>query len=321
MNKTGLAGQSIEHSLLPALHNAAYQALGLDWQYQLYPCQTDEDFKALVAAAKRDGSGFIGLDVAAPFRNRVMSVSSGHSQDVPLVQAANTLTFNAGRSRAYSAVYADNTDGKSIVAALQKADVELKGQNVVVYGSDAVALSLMLELARVEVGSLTVLGDNPQEALAQVQTMFRGLGRQRYDSVGRSMKSGNRSEIVRWSSNMDSIVRQLLPKTEVTALPYDQVAEALDNAAVLAITAVSEMGECKAPPISAAMTHPGLIVLDVADCHGQSCLHGAADIENALVIDGLSVLVEQTALSIELWLNAQGYQMEVSREAMRDVLA
>ncbi|MDQ3422681.1 MAG: shikimate dehydrogenase, partial [Actinomycetota bacterium] len=36
MTRCGVLGSPIAHSLSPALHTAAYRALGLDWRYDAY---------------------------------------------------------------------------------------------------------------------------------------------------------------------------------------------------------------------------------------------------------------------------------------------
>ena len=38
MRKAAVIGSPIEHSLSPVLHNAAYAALGLDWEYTRLEC-------------------------------------------------------------------------------------------------------------------------------------------------------------------------------------------------------------------------------------------------------------------------------------------
>ncbi len=49
--RVGLLGWPVEHSVSPAMHNAAFQALGLDWQYDLLPVppsQLEAEIRRLV---------------------------------------------------------------------------------------------------------------------------------------------------------------------------------------------------------------------------------------------------------------------------------
>lgn len=43
----GVIGNPVRHSMSPAIHNAAYEATGLDWAYVALPV-TEEDRKSVV---------------------------------------------------------------------------------------------------------------------------------------------------------------------------------------------------------------------------------------------------------------------------------
>ena len=59
----GLIGWPVEHSRSPAMHNAAFEALGLDWRYVLLP--TPPDQIALVVNRIRAGE-LSGANVTIP---------------------------------------------------------------------------------------------------------------------------------------------------------------------------------------------------------------------------------------------------------------
>jgi shikimate 5-dehydrogenase len=111
-----------------------------------------------------------------------------------------------------------------------------------------------------------------------------------------------------------------MPKTTVVALPYDQAADTLLEATLLINTASLDANSGDLTRLQ-PLLHPALTVLDTTCGDGQTNLLTAAHDAGATALDGLSVLIEQTAQSIDLWLNAQGIKAKASREAMRAAFA
>jgi shikimate dehydrogenase len=62
---------------------------------------------------------------------------------------------------------------------------------------------------------------------------------------------------------------------------------------------------------------PDMTVLDVVYGHGETALLKGARAVNAKAIDGLGMLIEQAALTIELWAHARGIPVEAPRALMR----
>jgi shikimate dehydrogenase len=83
----GLIGSPVEHSLSPAMQNAAFDALGLDWAY--VPLRTTPD--ALAAAVVGLGAlGFAGANVTAPHKLAAAALCRTETTSV------NTLLVRAG---------------------------------------------------------------------------------------------------------------------------------------------------------------------------------------------------------------------------------
>jgi shikimate dehydrogenase len=84
----GLLGWPVAHSLSPRMHNAAFEAVGLDWAYVALPTppeRLDEAVRGLVAL------GFAGANVTAPHK---LAVAELCESTVPSV---NTLVVRDGR--------------------------------------------------------------------------------------------------------------------------------------------------------------------------------------------------------------------------------
>ena len=106
-----MLGWPVAHSRSPAMHQAAYAALGLDdHRYQHLPVPSElfaETVRALPAA------GFAGANVTIPHKERAILVADVVTARAREIGAANTLTF-----RDDGAIEADNTDAPGLLAAL-----------------------------------------------------------------------------------------------------------------------------------------------------------------------------------------------------------
>lgn len=129
---TGIIGWPVEHSLSPAMHNAAFAALGLNWAYLAFPvapARVEEAVRGLAAA------GCAGLNVTIPHKQAVMRACSSVSEAALAIGAANTLIPDgAGGFRA------DNTDGEGFLRALDELIPEdVAGQDVLLIGAGGAA--------------------------------------------------------------------------------------------------------------------------------------------------------------------------------------
>jgi shikimate dehydrogenase len=127
LTRAGVLGWPVRHSRSPAMHEAAYAAVGLeDWRYQLLPVPPPllaETVRALPAA------GFAGANVTIPHKEAVLALADEASDPARAIGAANTLTFAQG------AIQADNTDAPGLRAALDAADHPPRGAGGVVLGA------------------------------------------------------------------------------------------------------------------------------------------------------------------------------------------
>lgn len=110
--KAAVLGSPIAHSLSPALHGAAYRALGLtDWSYTAIEC----DERGLSALVARCGPEWAGLSLTMPLKRAVLPLLDEADPLVGAVGAANTVVFAAGRRHGH------NTDVPGMMAALAEA--------------------------------------------------------------------------------------------------------------------------------------------------------------------------------------------------------
>jgi 3-dehydroquinate dehydratase type I len=120
----GIYGNNVNHSLSPAMHNAAFEASGMPHTYRTFQHSTLEQLKTLLS---RPSTG--GLSVTAPFKTQVLPLVHQISHEAEIIGAINTLIpirshngfLASERSRAGTpvALYGDNTDWIGIRDCIQ----------------------------------------------------------------------------------------------------------------------------------------------------------------------------------------------------------
>jgi shikimate dehydrogenase len=107
----GVLGYPVGHSRSPAMMNAAFAELALDWRYLKLPVPP-ERFSATTRALP--GSGFQGANVTIPHKQAAAELADERSPAAAAIGAANTLLFAEGR------IVADNTDAGGLLDALRE---------------------------------------------------------------------------------------------------------------------------------------------------------------------------------------------------------
>ncbi|MDN5934470.1 MAG: shikimate dehydrogenase, partial [Pseudonocardia sp.] len=106
MRRAAVLGSPVAHSLSPALHSAAYAALGLEgWHYGRHECAED----GLAGFVDGLGPEWAGLSLTMPLKRVALEVADSVSPLAAATGAANTLVFRDGGR------FADNTDVAGIV--------------------------------------------------------------------------------------------------------------------------------------------------------------------------------------------------------------
>ncbi|HSN06153.1 MAG TPA: shikimate dehydrogenase, partial [Candidatus Angelobacter sp.] len=110
--RAAVLGHPVEHSLSPALHRAAYAALGLDWVYERVDV-TPEGLRAFLDSL--DGS-WAGLSLTMPLKSDVLPLLDAVDPVAAATGAVNTVVLADGRRTGA------NTDVGGMVAALDEQD-------------------------------------------------------------------------------------------------------------------------------------------------------------------------------------------------------
>lgn len=136
--RVGVIGWPVEHSLSPAMHNAAFRALGLEhWRYDLLPIPPDIVGHSLKTL--RGEGGYIGVNVTVPHKQAVMPYVRP-DEIAKALGAANTIDFRDNS--------ATNTDVAGLIGDLAANGVALENAEVLVLGAGGAARAAVYGLAR-----------------------------------------------------------------------------------------------------------------------------------------------------------------------------
>lgn len=130
-------GDPIAHSLSPAIHNAAYAELGLDFVYLASRVKDVHN----TLAGMRAMDNFRGVSVTIPHKIEVMRYLDRIADVDRAIGAVNTVV------RGPHGLAGLNTDGPGALKALLDAGVELTGKSVLMLGSGGAARAIAFTLA------------------------------------------------------------------------------------------------------------------------------------------------------------------------------
>jgi shikimate dehydrogenase len=134
----GIFGDPIEHSLSPAMQNAALKAMGIEACYHAFRVGEDKLKDALLGA---QAMGFAGLNLTIPLKEKALEL--GILKPDPLaraIKAVNTISFSD------RGIFGYNTDGWGASLALQESGILIKGKTILLIGAGGAARAIAYTL-------------------------------------------------------------------------------------------------------------------------------------------------------------------------------
>jgi shikimate dehydrogenase len=162
----GVIGDPIEHTLSPAIHNAAFNHLNLDFVFLAFRVKAADLEKAIQGMR---GLGIQGLNVTMPHKSRVISFLDEVDPTVKFLGSANTILNKEGRLSGF------NTDGVGALKALRENGAELSEKKVLLLGAGGAAKAIAFALA--EVGELVVLNRTADKAKELAAVLGQRFGK------------------------------------------------------------------------------------------------------------------------------------------------
>ncbi|WP_298251251.1 shikimate dehydrogenase [uncultured Arthrobacter sp.] len=171
--RAAVIGSPIGHSRSPALHAAAYRALGIACTYTAEDV-AESQLAGFVAAVRRD-PGWRGLSVTMPLKAGTARLMDTVTEPAAVLGVVNTVVVTAdptGDRR--SILTGHNTDVAGVLHALFAAGARVP-ERAVVLGGGATASAAIAALAQLGAGDCRVIVRRP-EAAADLHRLGEQLG-------------------------------------------------------------------------------------------------------------------------------------------------
>lgn len=133
----GILGWPVEHSFSPAIHNAAFAALNLNYAYVPLPTKP-ENLRQAIDGLK--AMGFSGANVTIPHKVKVMEYLDIIDPTAKIIGAVNTIKIEAGKTIGY------NTDAEGFIESLRKRDIKIQDSTVLILGAGGAARAVVCGL-------------------------------------------------------------------------------------------------------------------------------------------------------------------------------
>lgn len=280
-----LIGDPVAHSLSPVMHNVLYAELGKikwpfsQWSYKAVQC-TDRESALYQINLVRTGRTR-GMNITMPWKKLAFECADFAEPAVMAAGGANVLV----RDEDFK-LCAYNTDGKGAIGAIERTTQQsLAGAKVVVCGTGPTSLAITTAAAQAGAAAVNLMSRDEMKAL---------------------------SSINRIRTNLDPQEASVLHGTN-----YSHASKLVPEADIIVDATPCGMNPGDEAIIDTSLLHEGQVVLDTVYAHGETALLAGAKEHGAIAMDGLEMLVEQAALSVEIWADAMALPIEIDRDIMR----
>lgn len=280
-----LIGDPVAHSLSPVMHNALYRELAeadghyTSWRYEAHRCADEKE--AVIEIGKVRTGHYRGMNVTMPYKRLALAQADFADSSADAAGGANVLV------RKGFDLYAYNTDGLGALGAVSRlSGVDPRGKRVAVCGTGPTSVAIAAAFANAAASEVVVFSRDHARARETIERLRLSL----VEGATYWLRSADYSDASALVPEMDIFI-------DATPRGMHEDDEAI---------------------VDPVLFHEGQVVFDVVYGHGISRLLAGARDAGAFGMDGLEMLVEQAALSVEIWAEAMGLSVTVPREVMRD---
>jgi len=161
----GIIGYPIRHSLSPLMHNAAFEALDMDYRYislAVEPRRIQSAVNALQTLR------FRGFNVTIPHKQRIMAFMDRLTPEAKLIGAVNTVDIQ------HDQLVGHNTDGRGFTRAFrEETGRTVSGRRVLLLGAGGAARAVAFQSVLDGVRTLLIANRSSQRAQGLARDLHR----------------------------------------------------------------------------------------------------------------------------------------------------
>ncbi|MCJ7537606.1 MAG: shikimate dehydrogenase [Anaerolineales bacterium] len=282
----GLVGYPLAHSLSPLIHSAALLALDLQGEYRLYPIEDEQGLPDLVKQLRL--GALQGLNVTIPYKRSVLELMDVLTPSAQSIGAVNTISYQQNQ------LIGANTDAGGFLADLRRMGWFPKAdrlRHALVLGAGGSARAVVYTLAQ-QGWQLTIAARRREQA----------------ENLAKSSRETANSE-----GDQISVEGIQMEKTSLSRLTPP--ADLIINTTPLGMSPQKNLS----PWPSDLALPPQAAVYDLVYNPVETLLLRTAREAGLRAASGLGMLVEQAALSFEIWtgLPAPRTEMHTSLTAFQ----
>lgn len=200
----GVFGWPITHTASPAMHNAAFEALEMNWTYLAFPVDPQHLRSALHGA--RD-MGLVGLNLTVPHKILALDLVDEIDPQARKLGALNTICIENNRLRGF------NTDGYGFSKAIKEEfNLSLKGKRVLVLGAGGAGRTIAIQSGLDGAAKVFIANRTP----AKIEPIARELAHAKVECHTLALKS---KDIAKIAPEIDLLVNA----TSVGLAPGDSL--------------------------------------------------------------------------------------------------
>ena len=257
----GVIGCPIEHSLSPAMQNAAIAKAGIDYVYIPWRVEP-ENLAAAVNGLKSVGA--VGFNVTIPHKENIIPLLDEISEEARAVGAVNTIHNIGGKLKGY------NTDAAGFLAGLIKNNILLQGKKIALLGAGGAARAVLYAVLKSGAAEIAIGVRTPSKAEALIKSLRQYAGMVQMTAYD-------------WVSEAFA---RCLEETEL-----------LVQTTPLGMHPQIDL----APPINLSNLAQGAAVYDIIYTPERTKLLSEAEQYGHLAINGEAMLVGQGAAALNIW--------------------
>jgi shikimate dehydrogenase len=184
----GVLGHPVRATLSPAMHNAAFQALGINAVYVAFPvppAQLVAAVRGLVAA------GLCGFNLTVPHKTAILPLLDGIEGDAQVMGAVNTVRCAEGR------LTGTNTDGDGFLLSLRHdLDFDPAGRDILLLGAGGAARGIAHSLLAAGAARLRIANRGLERARALVEECRARFPAARVEALTLEQAPGTRPDLL-----------------------------------------------------------------------------------------------------------------------------